>query len=153
MTKISLSVSGEPGAGARSLSVASVAGASVAVGAAPDPGVDAVRSGSVTPDGSSEPQAASAAVRASARTTLNRVMSTVGLVIDVTAVLTLILLSHAESGMARIVGTDEGIFRGLVLRVKSMMKHNKTLLVLNVVCVVGLFVGTGLLILGIWCER
>ena len=79
--------------------------------------------------------------------------STVGLVIDVTAVLTLILLSHAESGMARIVGTDEGIFRGLVLRVKSMMKHNKTLLVVNVVCVVGLFVGTGLLILGIWCER
>ena len=87
MTKISLSVSGEPGAGARSLSAASVAGASVAVGAAPDPGVDAVRSGPVTPDGSSEPQAASAAVRASARTTLNRVVSTVGLVIDVTAVL------------------------------------------------------------------
>ena len=62
-------------------------GASVAVGASPDPGVegvrageagvsvgvDAVRSGPVTPDGSSEPQAASAAVRASARTTLNRV--------------------------------------------------------------------------------
>ena len=62
-------------------------GASVAVGAAPDPGVvgvrageagvsvggDAVRSGPVTPDGSSEPQAASAAVRTSARTTLNRV--------------------------------------------------------------------------------
>ena len=64
-----------------------VAGASVAVGASPDPvvvgvrpgeagvsvGGDAVRSGPVTPDGSSEPQAASAAVRASARTTLNRV--------------------------------------------------------------------------------
>ena len=64
-----------------------VAGASVAVGAPPDPGVvgvcageagvsvgvDAVRSGPVTPDGSSEPQAASAAVRASARTPLNRV--------------------------------------------------------------------------------
>ena len=63
------------------------AGASVAVGASPDPvvvgvragetdvsvGVDAVRSGPVPPDGSSEPQAASAAVRASARTTLNRV--------------------------------------------------------------------------------
>ena len=62
-------------------------GVSVAVGASPDPGVvgvcagetgvsvgvDAVRSGPVTPDGSSEPQAASAAVRASARTTLNRV--------------------------------------------------------------------------------
>ena len=62
-------------------------GASVAVGASPDTGVDgvrvgeagvsvgvdAVRSGPVTPDGSSEPQAASAAVRASARTTLNRV--------------------------------------------------------------------------------
>ena len=60
----------------------------VAVGASPDPGVegvragetgvsvrvDAVRSGPVTPDGSSEPQAASATVRASARTTLNRVM-------------------------------------------------------------------------------
>ena len=63
-------------------------GAAVAVGVSPDPGVvgvcagetgvsvgvDAVRSGPVTPDGSSEPQAASAAVRASARTTLNRVM-------------------------------------------------------------------------------
>ena len=62
-------------------------GASVAVGAAPDPvvvgvrvgetgvsvGVDAVPPGPVTPDGSSEPQAASATVRASARTTLNRV--------------------------------------------------------------------------------
>ena len=36
-------------------------------------GVDAVRSGPVPPDGSSEPQAASAAVRASARTTLTRV--------------------------------------------------------------------------------
>ena len=59
----------------------------MAVGTSPDPGVvgvrageagvsvgvDAVRSGPVTPDGSSEPQAASAAVRASARTTLNRV--------------------------------------------------------------------------------
>ena len=61
--------------------------ASVAVVASPDPvvvgvcagetdvsvGVDAVPPGPVTPDGSSEPQAASAAVRASARTTLNRV--------------------------------------------------------------------------------
>ena len=60
----------------------------MAVGASTDPGVegvrageigvsvgvDAVRSGPVTPDGSSEPQAASAAVRASARTKLNRVM-------------------------------------------------------------------------------
>ena len=54
----------------------------MSVGAAPDPGVvageagvsvDAIRSGPVSPDGSSEPQAASAAVRASARTTLNRV--------------------------------------------------------------------------------
>ena len=59
----------------------------MAVGASPDPvvegvgagetgvsvGVDAVRSGPVTPDGSSEPQAASTAVRASARTTLNSV--------------------------------------------------------------------------------
>ena len=64
-----------------------VAGASVAVGADPDPvvegvrageagvsvGVDAVLSGPVTPDGSSGPQATSAAVKASARTTLNRV--------------------------------------------------------------------------------
>ena len=81
-----------------------------------------------------------------------QVLSTVGLLIDVSAVLTLILLSHAESGMARIVGTDEGILRGLMLRVKSMAKHNKTLLVLNVVCVAGLFVGTGLLIIGIWCD-
>ncbi len=78
------------------------------------------------------------------------VFSTVGLVIDVTAVLTLIILSHAESGMASIVGTDEGVLRGLVLRVKSMMRDDKTLLVLNVVCVVSLFVGTSLMILGIW---
>ena len=63
------------------------AGATVAVDASSDSGVvgvgvgeagvsvgmDAVRSGPVTPDGSSEPQAASAAVRASARTKLNRV--------------------------------------------------------------------------------
>ena len=59
----------------------------MAVGASSDPGVvgvgageagvsvgmDAVRSGPVTPDGSSEPQAASAAVRANARIKLNRV--------------------------------------------------------------------------------
>ena len=59
-----------------------VAVASVAVGAAPDPGVEGVGAGeadvsvgvdAVPPDGSPEPQAASAAVRASARTTLNRV--------------------------------------------------------------------------------
>ena len=77
------------GAGAAGGAVAVAgSGASVAVGAAPDPGVvgvrageagvsvgvDAVRSGPVTPDGSSEPQAASAAVRASARIKLNRVM-------------------------------------------------------------------------------
>ena len=80
------------------------------------------------------------------------IFSTIGLIIDVTAVLTLILLSHAESGMARIVGTDEGILRGLALRFQSMMKCNKRLFALNVVCVVGLFAGTGLLILGIWCE-
>ena len=62
-------------------------GAVVAVGAASDAGVvgvraaeagvsvgvDAVRSGLVPPNGSSEPRAASAAVRASARTKLNRV--------------------------------------------------------------------------------
>ena len=83
---------------------------------------------------------------------MSEMFSTVGLVMDVTAVLTLILLSHAESGMARIVGTDKGILQGLVLRVQSMIKHNKMLLVWNVVCVVGLFVGTGLLILGIWCK-
>ena len=77
------------------------------------------------------------------------IFSTAGLVIDVTAVLTLIILSQAESGMARIIGTDEGVLRGLTLRVKTMMRH-KSLLVLNVVCVVGLFVGTSLMILGIW---
>ena len=65
------------------------------------------------------------------------IFSTLGLIIDVTAVLTLILLSHAESGMARIVGTDEGILRGLALRFQSMMKCNKRLFALNVVCVVG----------------
>ncbi len=78
------------------------------------------------------------------------IFSTVGLVIDVTAVLTLIILSHAELGMGSIAGTDEGILRGLVLRVKSMMGHDRILLVLNVVCVVGLFVGTSLMIVGIW---
>ncbi len=36
-------------------------------------GMDAVRSGTVPPDGSSEPQAASTAVRANARIKLNRV--------------------------------------------------------------------------------
>ena len=77
------------------------------------------------------------------------IFSTAGLVIDVTAVLILIILSHAESGMARIVGTDEGVLRGLMLRVKTMMRH-KPLVVLNVVCVVALFVGTSLMILGIW---
>ena len=75
------------------------------------------------------------------------IFSTVGLVIDVTAVLILIILSHAESGMARIIGTDEGVCQGLVLRVKTM---SKGLLVLNGVCVVCLIVGTTLMILGIW---
>ena len=76
--------------------------------------------------------------------------STVGLVIDVTAVLALIILSHAESGMARIIGTTEGICQGLVLRFKVMARRSKTLLVLNIICVAGLFVGTTLMILGIW---
>ena len=78
------------------------------------------------------------------------ILSTVGLVVDVTAVLFLIFLSHAESGMVRIVGTDTGILQGLILRVKSMWRHSKTLLVLNCVCVIAIFVGTGLMILGIW---
>ncbi len=78
------------------------------------------------------------------------IFSTVGLIIDVAAVLALIILSHAESGMARVLGTDKGIRDGLVLRVKVMMRDNKTLLVLNIVCVVGLFVGTTLMIIGIW---
>ena len=73
--------------------------------------------------------------------------STVGLVIDVTAVLALIILSHAESGMPRIVGTNVGILQGLVLRVKSMSKR---LLIPNGVCVVCLIVGTTLMVLGIW---
>ena len=75
-TKASRSVSAKPEAAGGAVAVAG-AGASVAVGAAPDPGVsvggDAVRSGPVTPDGSSEPQAASAAVRARVSTTLNRI--------------------------------------------------------------------------------
>ena len=75
------------------------------------------------------------------------IFSTVGLVIDVTAVLALIILSHAESGMARIVGTDRGILQGLVLRVKSMSKR---LLILNGVCVVCLIGGTTLMVVGIW---
>ena len=83
---------------------------------------------------------------------MSEIFSTVGLVMDVAAVLTLILLSHAESGMARIVGTDKGILQGLALRVRSMRAHNKMLLVLNIACIVALFVGTGLLILGIWCK-
>ena len=76
--------------------------------------------------------------------------STVGLIIDVTAVLTLIVLSHAEAGMARVLGTTEGVFQGLVLRVKTM---SKSLLVLNGVCIVSLFIGTSLMILGIWCQQ
>ena len=75
------------------------------------------------------------------------IFSTVGLVIDVTAVLALIILSHAESGMPRIVGTNGGILQGLVLRVKSMSKR---LLIPNGVCVVCLIVGTTLMVLGIW---
>ena len=78
------------------------------------------------------------------------IFSTVGLIIDVTAVLALIMLSHAESGMARMIGTTEGVFPGLALRFKTMARDNKTLLLLNVLCVVGLFVGTTLMILGIW---
>ena len=61
----------------------------MAVGPSPDPGVEGVGAGeadvsvgvdAVPPDGSSEPQAASAAVRASTRTTLNRVTYLVVLV-------------------------------------------------------------------------
>ena len=65
------------------------------------------------------------------RQSMAEIFSTVGLVIDVAAVLALIVLSHAESGMARIIGTNEGVLQGLVLRVKVMMRHSKTLLVLN----------------------
>ena len=75
------------------------------------------------------------------------IFSTAGLVIDVASVLALIILSHVESGMARIVGTDRGILQGLVLRVKSMIKR---LLILNGVCVVCLIGGTTLMVVGIW---
>ena len=78
------------------------------------------------------------------------IFSTAGLIIDVTAVLFLILLSHAESGMVRIVGTDEGILAGLILRIKSMWRHSKMLLALNSACVIALFVGTGMMVVGIW---
>ena len=50
---------------------------------------------------------------------LNTQAVTVGLIIDVKAVLTLVLLSHAESGMSRFAGTDEDILRAFVLRAKS----------------------------------
>lgn len=73
--------------------------------------------------------------------------STVGLVIDVSAVLALIILSHAESGMARIVGTSEGHRQGLILRVRTM---RKSALILNGICIICLFIGTSLMILGIW---
>ncbi len=77
------------------------------------------------------------------------IFSTVGLVIDVTAVLILIILSNAESGMARIIGTTEGILQGLLLRLKCMRKR---LLMLNGVCVVGLIIGTTLMVIGIWMQ-
>ena len=86
----------------------------------------------------------------SRRSHIAELLSTIGLVIDVIAVLALIVLSHAEAGMARIVGTTDGVFQGLVLRFKTMAKRSQTLLVFNVVCVVGLFVGTALMIVGIW---
>ena len=63
-TDVSVGVDASPDTGVEGVRVGE-AGVSV--------GVDAVRLGPVTLDGSSEPQAASAAVRASARTTLNRV--------------------------------------------------------------------------------
>ena len=78
------------------------------------------------------------------------IFSTVGLIIDVTAVLVLIILSHAEAGMARVVGTTEGVWPGLVLRFKTMAKRHKGLFALNLVCVLGLFLGTTLMVLGIW---
>ena len=78
------------------------------------------------------------------------IFSTVGLVTDVTCVLVLILLSHAEAGMAGIVGTPEGVWAGLVLRFKTMAKRHKGLFALNLVCLLGLVVGTTLMVIGIW---
>ena len=54
--------------------------------------------------------------------------------------------------MARIIGVSEGICKGLMLRIKMMASRNKILLGLNAVCVIGLFVGTTLMILGIWMS-
>ena len=79
------------------------------------------------------------------------IFSTVGLVIDVIAVLTLIILSHAESGMPPTLGV-KGILPGLKLRAKTMWLGRKNLLFLNALCVIGLFIGTTLMILGIWMR-
>ena len=79
------------------------------------------------------------------------ILQTVGLVIDVAAVLMLVFLSYAEGGMpVTVKEPTKGILIPLVGWFKDMARRNRKLLVLNVLCVVGLFIGTGLMIAGIW---
>ena len=80
-------------------------------------------------------------------------LSTIGLVTDVAAVLILITLSHIEAGMPfRVVGFESpwGSFK---TRMRLMWKDHPWMFWINIACVLALFVGTGLMVSGIWMAQ
>ena len=80
---------------------------------------------------------------------MSEVLSTAGLLIDVGAVLGLIVLAHAESGGPATMGPKKDLPKALRLKWDTMWCH-KALLYWSAARLVGLVVGTGLMVAGIW---
>ena len=81
------------------------------------------------------------------------VFSTVGLVADVTAVLILITLSHVEAGMPFRFLDRQNPWESFKSRVRFMRRDYPWMFWVNSACVLALFVGTGLMVAGIWMGQ
>ena len=81
------------------------------------------------------------------------IFSTVGLVTDVTAVLILIMLSHIEAGMPFRWLNPQGPWGSFKTRVLLLWRNHRRMVWANGGCVLALFVGTGLMVAGIWMGQ
>ena len=81
------------------------------------------------------------------------VFSTVGLVADVTAVLILITLSHVEGGMPIRLLNHQTPWGSFKTRVQLLRRDYPWMFWANSACVLALFVGTGLMVAGIWMGQ
>ena len=81
------------------------------------------------------------------------ILSTVGLVTDVTAVLILITLSHVEAGMPIRLVNRQSPWESFKTRVRFLWRDHPWMFWVNTACVLALFVGTGLMVTGIWMAQ